>query len=461
MSTFDGYVRVSAVKGRSGPSYIAPDVQADTIRRLAAAKGVEVGEIVVEENVSGGRAVEERELGRLIERVENNLSGGVIVWKLSRFSRDLIGAVEAAKRITDAGGRLIAEDFDSAQPMMKAMLGLLAGLAEEELDSRRQGWAEARSRAVDRGALPARAAIGYRKGKDGGLVVVEAQARKVRDAFERRAKGEPFASIGRRHGWSHSTARQILANRVYLGVVEHGPFVKKDAHKPIVDRALFDATNAARTIAPIAPGDTTRDRLLIGVARCAGCGHTLKTVRRKRKDGSSVYSYYCKDAASAPCPDRAIVHADVLDDYVREWFERELATSPRWANVLDTNRELAEAQTAAANADAELQAYVEAASALDAKLFQRGLDKRRVRAEEAHRLVGSLSARASALPGGGPLAFVWATLDASQRRDVIAGSLDRVTVSRGASSVLAANVEIVWIDGTVAKHNRRTRKRAA
>ena len=93
--TFDGYVRVSAVKGRSGPSYISPAVQAETIRRLAAAKGVEVGEVVVEEFVNGGRGVEERELGRLLDRVERGESGGIIVWKLSRFSRSLVAAIEA------------------------------------------------------------------------------------------------------------------------------------------------------------------------------------------------------------------------------------------------------------------------------------------------------------------------------------------------------------------------------
>ena len=446
--TFDGYVRVSAVKGRSGPSYISPAVQAETIRRLAAAKGVEVGEVVVEENVSGGRGVEERELGRLLDRIERGESGGIIVWKLSRFSRSLVGAVEATARIAAAGGRLIADDFDSAQPMGKALLGLLAGLAEEELDARRQGWAEARSRAVDRGASPGRAPIGYRKGKGGSFVVHPAEARKVRDVFERRAKGEPFAAIGRRYGWAHSTVRQMTANKAYLGVVQHGPFVNESAHAPLVDRALFDAANAARTTQPIPPGDTTRDRLLVGLARCGGCGRTLKVVRRPRADGSYVASYFCKDAASEPCPDRAYVHADVLDRHVREWFEAALLTVPRVVDVVAANRELERAQAAQTEAEAELDAYVENASALDAARFQRGLAARQERVEEAHHLVGSLSARSARLPAGGPLAEVWAGLDASQRRDVLAGFLDRVVVRRGVSGDLTGHVEIVWSDGS-------------
>jgi DNA invertase Pin-like site-specific DNA recombinase len=464
--TFDGYVRVSAVKGRGGPSYISPDVQADTIRRLAAAKGVEVGEIVVEENVSGGRAVEERELGRLVERVESGESGGIIVWKLSRFSRSLLGAVDATARIVAAGGRLIADDFDSAQPMGKVLLGLLAGLAEEELDARRAGWAEARSRSVDRGAAPSRAPLGYRKGKDGAFVVVEAQARKVRDAFQRRASGEPFSSIGRRYGWSHSTIRQMLANRAYLGVVQHGAFVNEDAHPPIVDRALFDAANAQRTVAPIPPGDTTRDRLLIGLARCAGCGHTLKTVRRPRADGTYAVAYFCKNAAAVQCEERAFVQADLLDAYVQTFFEAALQRTPRLVDVLAADSELEAAQAEQIAAEAELDAYVDAASALDAARFQRGIAKRQERVEEAHQLVGSLSARTARLPAGGPLASMWATLDPLQQRDVLAGFLDRVTVSRGAGKPKRGRsvgdyVEMVWSDGTVAENEQTAGMRAA
>jgi DNA invertase Pin-like site-specific DNA recombinase len=113
---FDGYIRVSDTKGRSGERFLSPDIQRDTIRQLAKTKGVELNEPIVEElDVSGGKRVEDRKLGRLVERVERGESDGIVVWKLSRFSRSLLDAVETTKRITDAGGRLIAEDFDSMQ----------------------------------------------------------------------------------------------------------------------------------------------------------------------------------------------------------------------------------------------------------------------------------------------------------------------------------------------------------
>jgi hypothetical protein len=73
---FHGYVRVSSTKGRSGESFISPQVQRYTIERLAAMKGLELGDIVEELDVSGSRRVAERELGRLVDKVESGESEG-------------------------------------------------------------------------------------------------------------------------------------------------------------------------------------------------------------------------------------------------------------------------------------------------------------------------------------------------------------------------------------------------
>jgi DNA invertase Pin-like site-specific DNA recombinase len=89
--SFDGYIRVSDVAGRNGSSLISPTVQRETIERLALAKGLQLAEVVEELDVSGGKPIEERELGRLVRKVEQRESEGIVVWKLSRFSRSLLG----------------------------------------------------------------------------------------------------------------------------------------------------------------------------------------------------------------------------------------------------------------------------------------------------------------------------------------------------------------------------------
>ncbi len=459
---YDGYIRVSDTKGRSGDRFLSPEIQRDTIERLAAAKGVELGEVVQELDVSGGKKIEDRELGRLVERVERRESAGVIVWKLSRFSRSLLDAVETSKRITDAGGRLIADDFDSAQPMNKAMLGLLAGLAEEELDARREGWRQARQRHVEQGIPNGRAPLGYRKPDGSGrLEVVERDAKIVRKVFEQRAEGLAFSQIARERGWSHSTARQILSNVAYLGVARSGEYVNEQAHTPIVSRELWDAAQAGRRHQGPPPGETTRNRLLLGIARCAGCGKTLKVVRRKRADGSFVVSYFCKNAASEPCPDRAFVHADELDAFVAAWFEQAIESAPRMIDVVSAGRELEQAQAAEAEVVEQLHAYIENADTLDKTLFQRGLSARQKRVEQARETVRHLAARLTRLPSGGSLTALWAGFTPLERREVLLSFLDRADVSRGASDDLAGHVRIVWADGTIAHDEARIGKAAA
>ena len=457
----DGYIRVSRTGGRAGPSYITEDVQRETIERLVAAHGLELGEVVAERDVSGSRRVEDRELGRLIERVERGESGGVVVWKISRFSRSLAGSVVAAKRITSAGGRLLAGDFDSAGPMGNALLGLMSGLAEDDLDARREGWEQTRRRHVERGVANGRAPLGYRKRPDGRFEVVEREAAKVRDAFERRAAGEPLAAIGRRYGWSHSTVRQILANVAYLGVARSGAFVHESAHPALVERELWERAQGTPARSPLATGALTAERLLQGVAYCAGCGRTLKVVHRRRADGSRVSSYYCKDAAADTCDERAFVHADQLDEYVGDWFLGALASAPRMVDVVAVGRELEAAQVALAAAERELAAFVELGDSIERELFQRGYAARVARRDEAREKVGHLAARLPSLPAGGSIVNFWDGFDAAERREVLAGYLGRVVVSRGASADLAGHVSIEWPDGSVANDERRVRKAAA
>jgi hypothetical protein len=229
----------------------------------------------------------------------------------------------------------------------------------------------------------------------------------------------------------------------------------------IVSRDLFEAANAARTRQPIPPGDTTRDLLLPGLAFCSGCAKTLKVVRRPRADRSYVVSYYCKNAASEACRDRAYVHADELDSFVADWFAEALAGAPRMIDVVAAGRDLEQAQAERAEAEAELAAYVVEAKALNSTLFQRGLESRQAKVEETQARVAEFSGCLMRLPHGGSLLKLWDTFSTADRSDVLRGFIDRIDVSRGASSNFAENIKIFWADGTVADLKQRVRKAAA
>lgn len=124
MASMDGYVRVSKVAGRKGESYISPKVQRDKITGWAKLHELELGEVVVEEDVSGAKPVDERELGRLLRRVESGESAGIIAYKLSRFGRGALETLQAVERIKTAGGRLVTveDGVDSAKPGGRLLL---------------------------------------------------------------------------------------------------------------------------------------------------------------------------------------------------------------------------------------------------------------------------------------------------------------------------------------------------
>jgi DNA invertase Pin-like site-specific DNA recombinase len=454
------YLRQSRAKERT----ISIDEQRRDIRKWAAANDVPLAEEIVEQNVSGSTPWRERGLGEAVALCERGEAAGIVVAWQDRLSREnQRSTAEVWESLEKAGARLVAaaEGLDSAAGDQELLFTIKAAIAREAWKRYRSNWARAQRNATERGVPNGRAPVGYRKSKGNALTVDKRNAAKVVDAFERRAGGEPFASIGRRHGWGHSTTRQIVENDVYLGIVRCGNLVREKAHVPIVSRDLFEAANAAHTTRHVPPGDTTRDRLLIGLAHCMGCGHTLKQVRRPRVDGSYAIAYYCKDAASGPCQERAFVHADALDLFVADWFAAALRETPRMVNVVAAERELEQAQRDRDKAEAELTKFVETASALDALLFQKGIDARQRKLDAARERVRLASAHTTRLPVGGSLIDLWGGFTPAERREVLGGFLDKIMVRRGASTDLPGHVSIFWSDGSIAKDEKGVRVAAA
>ncbi len=457
----DGYIRVSRVGGRGGESFISPDEQRRAIEAYAAAHGLEIAAWHSDLDQSGG-TLERPGFQAALERCRTGETGGIIAAKLDRLTRSTVGLGTLIERARAGGWNLIAVDFglDLFSANGKLVADVLAAVAEWERTRRGDDWTAARANAIARGVFGgSHVPIGYRRGESGRLVVLEEEAEVVREAFDRRAAGASIADVARfftnmgvrppdrridADGWAHSTVRQILANDVYLGVVRSGDFVNEDAHPAIVTRAEFDAVRIAKTDRPIPPGEFSHDALVLGIARCHGCGHTLKIVRRMRADGSAVVSYYCKNAASVACVSRAFVHVPALDTLIEDFFLDALRNDDRIAESLEAEKDVADAKAAVDAAEAELRAFVTTASALAADLFAAGCEARQARVDMSRLALAETQSRSSALPvPGGNLAALWTTLEPSEKRKILAAYLDRVVVARG-DGRLVDRVQIVW-----------------
>ena len=130
-------------------------------------------------------------------------------------------------------------------------------------------------------------------------------------------------------------------------------------------------------------------------------------------------------------------------------------------DVVSAGRELEQAQAEQAEAEEQLYAYIENTDTRDKRLYQRGLAAREKRVDEAREQVRQLSARLTRIPAGGSLSTLWSRFTPLERREVLAGFVDRVEVDRGASADLAGHVRIFWSDGTIADDEAGVRVAAA
>jgi len=480
MATMDGYVRVSRVAGRKGESYISPKVQRDKIAGWAKLHDVQLGEVVVEEDVSGAKPVDERELGTLLKRVESGESQGIIAYKLSRFGRGALETLQAVERIRDARGRLVTveDGVDSAKPGGRLLLTVLAGLAEEELEQRRAGWATARRQALERGVHVGPTPIGYRRRGDGHLEEDPLAAPFVAGAFRLRGQGKSWGAIARylveknvlpleRKGrksvaWSRTGVMAVIRSRVYRGELwDRDELVCKDAHKAIVaeDEWKF-AQLGGNGGTHVKDGSIAAQGLLTSIVYCAACGSRLSVTGSTTRKGERIANYFCRihHAASGDCAEPAVASTRTLDPYVESLLLEALA-DPK-SKLVKAHEVGARIQRAAERVKAteeELDMFLvaELASVLGPERYRAEVERRQEDVRAAQREAGE-ALRANLVLGQAgsrtpeQLVADWHTLTMNEKRAVVRAYIARVTLSKAAPKrrrwqPIGERVTVSWV----------------
>ena len=333
----DGYVRVSRVGDRAGESYISPDVQRRAIEAWAASRGVRVSIHEPEENVSGG-TMDRPVFNRIMERIRDGRSGGLVVYKLDRFSRTMLGGLTTLQELAERQAVFASAteplfDFTSADGRMFMQMNLM--MAEYFRERTREGWATALGHAVDRGVhIAPTVPYGYVKAEGKRLAVAPA-GRFVTEAFERRRSGWSYQRIAewlnaeapRRvdgRDWIAPTVERMLRRRVYTGVAHWGDRENLQAHEPLVDEATFQAVQRrVQTYSKARSGDDVA--LLHGIVRCAGCRFQMSRALNKSNGYHRQY-YRCRvHRSSGRCLAPAAVRAD-RDDGLEAYVESVVLT---------------------------------------------------------------------------------------------------------------------------------------
>jgi DNA invertase Pin-like site-specific DNA recombinase len=392
VATYDIYTRVSDEDGRSGPSFGSPDEQEAVCRAWIEREGADVGEVVYDGNVSGAKPVDERELGRLIRRVEDGESAGIVVRYIDRFGRDMVENGMALKRIETASGRLVAPDsgFDSkhlnaeSRMVYNILSAVAEAVRERNLENRKQGI----RRAADRGVYLASNPPGGYDRREGKLSMQSKAKKLVREAYRRRADGQTFAGIaewlrgagadvetvdewqpsrnrpdGKRKTFrpfaaiTENGARQMLSNRAYLGevVIPGEPEPRTGGAWAILTHAEWERAQAAGGHGKFRNnGKWSSQTRLHGLVYCRN-GHRLKS-GAIRTGKESTAAYLC---THPDCDQRAAIGAQRLDDFV-EFLLMQAATAhePHIAAVLEGDSRYSDALAAVEAARLELEAFV-------------------------------------------------------------------------------------------------------
>ncbi len=374
-----GYVRVSKVAGRKGDSFISPKVQREKIDAWARLHDADIEDVLEELDESGAKKNRPK-WQEALRRCKEGEADGVIVARLDRFSRSVMDTLTAVRELEKAGARLVSveESIDGSTPTGQFVLTVLAGLGEMYWKQNQASWEEAISRAVADGVhISPMAPAGYRR-ENGGrrqrLVPDEKTAEAVREAFRMRAAGTSAGDIARmlesrgalpatgNPQWSRQGVVALLKNRVYLGRAKGwNSIVNETAHEPLVTPEEFAAAQSA----PISrkhrhDGSIASQAILVGLLRCAGCGHLMTTTGTTNRDGTRTASYTCRRRfATGDCPAPAASRCAIVDGFVRDAISMGLTTGALRTSFDEVSR-WQQAQLAVARAEAELDSLASA-----------------------------------------------------------------------------------------------------
>lgn len=462
-NVMDGYVRVSVVGGRTGDRFQSPDAQREAIAAWANLHGVTIAMWHEDLDQSGG-TMDRPGIRAIRERIDQEQTGGIVVARLDRFARTLVGGLTVIRELHEQGARVVSvsEAIDPATPMGRAMLGLLLLMAEWHRDQADEHLAASQQRAASAGRFPGRPPYGYRKTTRGFVEVDEDTAAVAQRIFRERAAGVGWREIARdlehdsipsptgRQQWARSTLYGIIQSEGPLGVfVGMRGLRVEDAWPAIVDRDLWLAANAVKGVR-----DNDRvhhDRLVAGLARCAGCRHVL--VRTTNPEG--YVSYGCTRSG---CDGRASIGAVLLDEHVRTVWDQRFAHLQVRATRPRDDGEGQRVVAARAAAQRELDAWVadtEMRQRLGDRDWRKGMNAR-IRArddaemavlehETRHGVVALGDAPGARSVGIGDMAW-------ERQREAVQRGLHSVWVRRSphrgpeARRRVADRVRIVWRD---------------
>lgn len=456
MASLDVYARISADREGAG---LGVARQEKDCRAHLKQLGHHVGEVLVDNDISGYKRKARPGYQQLLDRVRTGASDGFAVWHLDRLTRhpaeleEVIEAVEARKALvlTVTGGA-----YDLGTTDGRAMARVVGAFARKESEDKARRTARKHLELAQAGRpVGGTRHFGYDPlyiddqpvllDPEGHptLRVRPDEAAQIREAIGALIAGESMRSITRR--WNDAgitatrgarmgsgTLRRILTSPTIAGWrALAGEPVARGTWEPIIDDELHAKVVAVVETRGAGPRRTPRTYLLAGMIRCAKCDRGLVSQVRYQAGGRRR-SYTC---SSDPAKDACGAVRIVADETETEVFDRLVAS----LNL----RKIAKTQVA--DPTAPLLAELEQLEADQAHLAtdyyadkvigrhqffaaSEAITGRIAEVRAAIATAAREAAQAPALANPEALATEWATLDLGRQRAILDRFIDHVTI---------------------------------
>lgn len=326
------YIRYSSENQREGYSV---EYQLDECKKYIDDHGFVFVRSYVDEAVSGRSANNRTGFFDLLADVKLGLYDVVIVYKYSRFARNLMEATLYRQQIEKYGARLVSamERIDDTTPEGRMMRNIIVAMDEYYSDNlstfvQSSMYTAAKSGKYLGGILP----YGFAVNENGEYIENKAEADIVRRIFELRASGAMPADILRifraegirsRNGkpFTQQLLNKIVRSEKYIGVYKYSvkgydPIRIENAFAPIVDRDLWDRVQHIvdnLNVKRAAKGRARKNIYpLTGLVFCASCGEPFTG----NSKGNGIAYYTCRGQDKLQICKNGSVLKSSLEDFV-------------------------------------------------------------------------------------------------------------------------------------------------
>ncbi len=305
------YVRVSTQEqAKEGYSI---EEQIERLQKFCEAHKWIVVKIYTDAGYSGGN-MDRPALQDLIRDVKAGKADKVLVYKLDRLSRSQKDTLELIEDIflkNNVDFVSMNENFDTATPFGRAMIGILAVFAQLEREQIKERMSMGREGRAKEGKYRGggHAPVGYDY-VNGELVVNEFEAMQVRELFDSYQSGTSIRELERiferkgythKYGsWNNSTMGNVLENVLYIGKMNYHDNVFEGNHPALITQEQFDACQKLRELrASNSPTNWSRSTVLGGLLFCKQCGARYGlAISRARGNEYRYYSCYTRKKGS-------------------------------------------------------------------------------------------------------------------------------------------------------------------